>query len=348
MHHPPHNIDWDTLRIFLAVKRLRSFRGASSELGVASATVARAIDRLEDQLGFKLLIRDPDGVRLTTEGRRLSESIDNAEKAIFDVWRSAALANETLAGSIRLAVTEGLGTFWLMPRLATYIRENPRVNIELQAAMKSVDVLRFESDISIQFTEPKGKDLVVEQLGWLHLTWFASQEYIDRRGMCTSFQDLANHLIVEQQTDQLHSYRLDELFGPGSTERMMRLKTNFSSAHYWAVAKGVGIGLLPSYARLIGGRVVYMPTGFQYPVKIFMAVHPDVAGNSRHRKFMGWLRDAFSPEKYPWFRQDFISPTELDNLPLGPEMTEYFSGFVASRETIPARLPVSLDLQPSD
>ena len=246
MHHPPHNIDWDTLRIFLAVKRLRSFRGASSELGVASATVARAIDRLEDQLGFKLLIRDPDGVRLTTEGRRLSESIDNAEKAIFDVWRSAALANETLAGSIRLAVTEGLGTFWLMPRLATYIRENPRVNIELQAAMKSVDVLRFESDISIQFTEPKGKDLVVEQLGWLHLTWFASQEYIDRRGMCTSFQDLANHLIVEQQTDQLHSYRLDELFGPGSTERMMRLKTNFSSAHYWAVAKGVGIGLLPS------------------------------------------------------------------------------------------------------
>jgi hypothetical protein len=148
---------------------------------------------------------------------------------------------------------------------------------------------------------------------------------------------------VEQETDQLKSYDLDRLFGPGSTERMMRLKTNFSSAHYWAVAKGVGIGLLPSYARLIGARVVHMPTEFEYPVKIFMAVHPDIARNSRHRKFMDWLKQAFSAEHYPWFGNEYIPPDQLETLPLGPEMQEYFSGFVASRETMPLQLRSDID-----
>lgn len=343
MHHKLSNADWDSIRTFLAVKRSQSFRGASQELGSASATISRTIDRLEDILGFPLFTREADGVKLTAEGRRLVQAAEDVEKSVLDLWRSASVASQTMAGSIRLAVTEGLGTFWLMPPLASYIQENPKVHIELQAAMKSVDVLRFEADISIQFTEPTSKDLVVEQIGWLHLTWFASDNYVARRGLCTRYEDLPDHHIVEQETDQLKSYGLDNLFGPGSTDRMVRLKTNFSSAHYWAVAKGVGIGLLPNYSQLIGARVIYMPTGWVYPVKIFMAAHPDIARSSRHRHFMDWIRRAFSADRYPWFGKDFIPPDELISLPLPHEMIEYFNGFVASIETTPPTLAAAID-----
>ena len=322
MGHKLGNADWDTVRIFLAAARSKSFRKASSDVGATAATVTRTIERLEDLIGFKLFYREVDGVRLTPEGRRVIQSAEQVERTMHDLWRIAEGAIGTQAGPIRLAVTEGLGTFWLMPPLARYVEVNKEIRVELQAAMKSVDVLRFEADISIQFQEPTNPDLIVRRLGNLYLTFFASEEYVRQNGLLRRFEDLARHTVVEQETDQLNSYGLDELFGPGSTNRMVRIKTNFSSAHYWAVAKGAGIGLLPSYARLIGGRVVYMPTGWSMRVPIYMACHPEIPKSSRHRKFMDWLPDRVSRDIYPWFGGRVIPPTELEGRRCTVEISE--------------------------
>lgn len=332
MSHKLGNADWDTVRIFLAVSRSKSFRKASSEVGATAATVTRTIERLEDLLGFRLFYRDVDGVSLTTEGRRVIKSAEEVERTIYDLWRIAEGASGSQSGPIRLAVTEGLGTFWLMPPLAQYIEANKDVRVELQAAMKSVDVLRFEADISIQFQEPTNPDLIVRRLGNLFLTFFASEDYVRRNGMLRRFEDLTQHKVVEQETDQLNDYGLDDLFGPGSTDRMVRIKTNFSSAHYWAVAKGAGIGLLPNYARLIGGRVVYMPTGWSMRVPIYMACHPEISKSARHRKFMNWLVERFSGDIYPWFSSQFIQPPELESGKFTVDLSEYFDGFVPTQD----------------
>jgi hypothetical protein len=76
-------------------------------------------------------------------------------------------------------------------------------------------------------------------------------------------------------------------------ERMVRMKTNFSSAHYWAVAKGAGIGLMPNYARAIGGDVEHVDLGFDFRVEIWLATHPEIAKSARHRTFIDFLTDSF-------------------------------------------------------
>lgn len=326
------NLDWNLIRMFVTTAECGSFKKASVLLSTSINTVRRDIERLEDQIGCALFFRQPNGVRLTAEGRRIIASARDVEKSVGDLWRLASASTTTAQGPIRLAITEGLGTFWLIPQLKSYLDQVAGLNrVELQCAMKSVDVLRLEADISIQFDEPKNPDLVRRKLGTLHLIPWAGQEYQKRFGLPQTLLELAQHRIVEQETDQLQNYGLDALFGPGAADRMVALKTNFSSAHYWAVSKGIGIGMLPSYAALIGGQVTPVAiAGLKLSPTIWLACHPEVTKSARHRRFIDWLVDCFEPAKYPWFRDEFIAPATLEANFDRAQLRAYFDGFVAS------------------
>tara|TARA_R110002020_G_scaffold474702_1_gene706792 strand:+ start:2002 stop:3000 length:999 start_codon:yes stop_codon:yes gene_type:complete len=330
MEHQWRNADWNSIRIFLAVARLYSFRKAAEELGISVNTARRTISRLEDQLGYPLLYRESEGARLTDEGRRVVLAARDVESSVSDMWRVAALAEREASGPIRLAITEGLGSFWLTPRIVDYINETGAQNrIELQCAMRSVDVLRMEADISVQLEKPNRPELIVKRLGYLHLKPFASLSYLEKFGRPKNVADMINHRVVEQQTDQLRGYELDKIFGPKIADRMVRMKTNFSSAHYWAIAKGAGIGLMPSYARAIGGDVEHIDLGFDFRVDIWLATHPEIAKSARHRGFIDFLTDSFDERKYPWFGPDSLSPEDIEQQFSRKDLKSYFEGFTA-------------------
>lgn len=330
MEHPWRNADWNSIRIFLATARLCSFRKAAEELGMSINTVRRTISRIEDQLGYPLLFRESEGVRLTDEGRRVVVAAREVENSVSDMWRVASMAEREATGPIRLAITEGLGSFWLTPRIVDYMNDTGAQNrVELQCAMRSVDVLRMEADISVQLETPKRPELKVKRLGYLHLTPFASASYLEQFGRPKSVAELVGHRVVEQQTDQLNGYGLDKIFGAAIADRMVRLKTNFSSAHYWAITKGAGIGLMPNYARAIGGDVEHVDLGFDFRVEIWLATHPEVAKSTRHRTFIDFLTESFDDRKYPWFGPDTMTPAEIETQFSREDLRSYFEGFTA-------------------
>lgn len=108
-------LDWDSVRVFLEVSRQESFRAASSVLGESVNALRRHIDRLERTLDAKLLTRHVDGVRLTAEGQRVLAATLQMEAASFGVVRVAA-GQSGSAGAVRLAITDGLGSFWVAPQ----------------------------------------------------------------------------------------------------------------------------------------------------------------------------------------------------------------------------------------
>src|ERR1700754_304705 len=105
--------DWDAARVFLEVARCGSFRSAAERLGLSINAVRRRVGDFERQIGSTLFIRDVHGARPTGEGVQIMAAVERMEAASFDLVRSACNA---LSGEIRVAVTEGLGTFWLAPR----------------------------------------------------------------------------------------------------------------------------------------------------------------------------------------------------------------------------------------
>lgn len=328
MPSPKDLPDWEGARLFLEIVRRGSFRAASEHLGQSVNALRRRIGEFERALGVTLLIRDVDGVRPTAEGDRILVAARSMEQAAFDLVRARDQTNQGATGEVRLAVTEGLGTFWIAPRLVEFQRANPQLIVDVNCAMRSADVLRHEADVAVQLTKPVAQDLRVVKLGRLHMVPFAAQSYLDTYGTPTSLLELINHRVVVQVGEQAIWQQLyNELFPHVPPGQVVTLRTNVSSAHYWSIAKGAGIGLLPTYAHALGAGLVPIDFPVHIPLDIWLTYHADAAHIPRVRRLIDWLVQSFSPRKFPWFRDEFVLPQQLSQAYKGESLVNLFAGF---------------------
>lgn len=320
--------DWESIRVFLEVVRRGSFRSAADHLRLSINSLRRRISELEQQLGVTVLTRHVDGVRTTTEGEELLAAARQMELAAFGLVRARDRSSPAMVGEVRLAVTEGLGTFWLAPRIIEFQRAHPKLLVDLNCAMQSADVLRMEADVSVQLTKPTNPDLKLVKLGRLHSIPFASQAYIDTYGTPKTLEELFKHRVVLQVAEQTAMQEIYDRVAPGVPQvGFVSLRTNVGSAHYWAIAKGAGIGWLPTYARALSARVVPVPLDLRFTFDVWLTYHPDANRIPRVRRMIDWLIDAFDSKKYPWFRDDFIHPSELAKEYRGPPLVNLLEGF---------------------
>jgi len=312
--------DWDAARVFLEVARCGSFRSAAERLGLSINAVRRRVGEFERQIGATMFIRDVHGARLTEEGVHVMAAVERMEAASFDLLRSAGNA---LSGEIRVAVTEGLGTFWLAPRMVEFQRSFPNILIDLHCTMRSADVSRHEADIAIQLSRPEAPDVIAVKIGRLHLMLFASEQYLQTYGTPATVEELIRHRLVIQPADEATA----NLF-PGYSERdLVVMKTNVSSANYWAVANGAGIGVFPTYALALGGKMTPLDLDARWSFDIWLSYHPGSGRIPKVRNMIDWLMEAFNSAKYPWFGDDFIHPRELNAVYMGEPLTHLFGGF---------------------
>src|SRR5260370_3159296 len=144
------NASWEDLRAFLLCTRHQSFRNAAEVLGLTGTTLMRKIDRLEEELGFKLFLRDQSGLSLSDEGRALLFDVEQMERLSFNIFRRASLSTDT-GGSVRVAVTEGPANFWVLPSFIPFQTTYPKIVVDLRCAMEQADVSRHEEELSTQF-----------------------------------------------------------------------------------------------------------------------------------------------------------------------------------------------------
>ena len=105
------------------------------------------------------------------------------------------------------------------------------------------------------------------------------------------------------------------------------MTTNLSSASYWAVANGAGIGVFPSYACTFGGKIIPFEIEWRRPFDIWLSYHPGSGRIPRVRHMTDWLLEAFNPAKFPWFKDEFVHPSEFKAVYKGESLTHLFMGF---------------------
>jgi DNA-binding transcriptional LysR family regulator len=117
------------LRAFEAAARLGSFVAAGEELSVTQAAVSRMVRLLEERLGFKLFDRMPNGLALTPQGRALQPGLTAAFDAIAGVTQQVAAMRSTPV--LTLGVGPSFAVRWLIPRLASFYRQHPDIDVRL-------------------------------------------------------------------------------------------------------------------------------------------------------------------------------------------------------------------------
>jgi DNA-binding transcriptional LysR family regulator len=324
------NASWEDLRAFLLCTRHQSFRNAAEVLGLTGTTLMRKIDRLEEELGFKLFLRDQSGLSLSDEGRALLFDVEQMERLSFNIFRRASLSTDT-RGSVRVAVTEGPGNFWVLPRLIDFQKTYRKIMVDLRCAMEQAEVSRLEADISIQLERPTNPELIVTKLGRLHIYTFASEAYRDAYGLPKSLADLANHRIVKQHGAQLDESGYARILGLKSLEGIVGISTNSSVAVLYAIERGAGVGFLPTSAIALGAPLVAIDLGINYHMDLWLTYHKEFRNSDRHKIVIDWLKSIFDPKAYACFRDEFIHPNEL--VPLMASSRESFGlqGYAAPK-----------------
>ncbi|HLZ00743.1 MAG TPA: LysR family transcriptional regulator [Bradyrhizobium sp.] len=331
-HRTDETLDasWDDLKSFLACARCKSFRNAAEELQVSSTTLMRRIDRLEERIGCRLFLRDQSGLTLSAEGASMIGDVMEMERHAFNVFRRAASANDT-AGTVRVAVTEGPGNFWILPRLIDFQNTYRKITVDLRCAMEQADVARLESDIAIQLEPPTNADLIVAKLGRLHIYPFVSKGYQELYGTPSSLSELSNHRIIKQNAPQLDDTAYARILGLKSLEGVVGIKTNSSIGVLYAVERGAGIGFLPTSSIALGAPLVAVDMdGFSHHADLWLTYHKEFRNSDRHKIVIDWLKRIFDPKAYACFRDEFIHPNAL--VPMMTAARESFglSGYVAA------------------
>ncbi len=303
-HVPGRMANWDLVRIFLEVARIGSFRAAAEQLNV-------------------------DGIRLTPEGRQVLESAKLMEEASFGLDRALSQTTPALSGEVRLAVTEGLGTFWLAPRLVEFQRVYPGLLVDLKGEMRSADVLRLEADVAVQLENPDQPDLKRIKIGRLHIMPFVSPSYVDIYGMPKNADDIRqNHRIVLQDADQTKGKEIYDKYAGREQVGFVAMRNNVSTAHLWSIAKGAGIGWLPTYVPALGDPLIPLDIGVKFELDIWLAYHPDAKKIPRVKQLIEWTVQSFDGHKYPWFSDEFVHPKDLQKAYKDAEpLVNLFAGF---------------------
>ena len=328
-HVPGRMANWDLVRIFLEVARIGSFRAAAEQLNMSANFLSKRISLLEGAYKTTLMTRHVDGIRLTPEGRQVLESAKLMEEASFGLDRALSQTTPALSGEVRLAFTEGLGTFWLAPRLVEFQRVYPGLLVDLKCEMRSADVLRLEADVAVQLENPDQPDLKRIKIGRLHIMPFVSPSYVDIYGMPKNADDIRqNHRIVLQDADQTRGKEIYDKYAGREQVGFVAMRNNVSTAHLWSIAKGAGIGWLPTYVPALGDPLIPLDIGVKFELDIWLAYHPDAKKIPRVKQLIEWTIQSFDGHKYPWFSDEFVHPKDLQKAYKDAEpLVNLFAGF---------------------
>lgn len=157
------NVDWDRLRVFLALMRTNTLREAAAVLGTSHPTVRRKLHALETQLGVVLFERAQQGLRATAEAAELLALAESVEASFDTLARHASGLSPQIAGEIRVTVPDLLGEL-LMQDLADFAATWPQIQLRIEATYEVKDLRRREADVAIRVM-PHGESPSGELVG---------------------------------------------------------------------------------------------------------------------------------------------------------------------------------------
>jgi molybdate transport repressor ModE-like protein len=242
-------VDWEDVRVFIALARHGSLSAAARALSINHATVARRMQSLEAAMGERLVERRPDGYVLTPAGTRVLTPATDMEAAAASLGRRGA--DNGPKGLVRLNAPPSLTQAFIAPRLAELGAEQPGLDIDVATDMCVVSLERRETDIAVRFGRPQDGDVLARPLVNMGFGFYA------RRPAAATSSRAANRCssASTRRTPTCPSR-------PGYPDTF-RARVAFRTASHVgqaaAAASGGGLALLPHFIGRLEARLQPCP-----------------------------------------------------------------------------------------
>jgi DNA-binding transcriptional LysR family regulator len=277
-------VNWDDLRLFLAVARSGSISSGAKLLDLQHSTVSRRMRKLEQGLGVRLFDKVRGGYALTGAGENLLQGASRIEREVLAV--DGALSGKDLKpiGSLRVTAIDNMATTVLMPMFSKFSRQYPEVTLHLMVSNSDVSLPQREADVAIRLTNTPPDTLIGKRVVTVSSAIYGSREYIERLRIeggepewlgveCCGF-----HRSWTKQAcgDQPHRFYVDD--------------TLLTQA---ALREGMGVSILPCFMGDPDPVLVrFSRPQAEWDLGLWILLHPDLKRTARVLAFRDFMMEA--------------------------------------------------------
>ncbi|WP_423822493.1 LysR family transcriptional regulator [Salinisphaera sp. SPP-AMP-43] len=283
------DLDWNALRLVLAIARSGSLAGAARGLGVAHATIFRRLNAVEQRIGVSLFERARSGYRPTAAGADMVAAAERIEREVIGVEQRVLECQAQPSGTVRLTTTDTLFEGLLAAILADCRRDYPDIALEVAVSNDTYSLTRRQADMAVRAVNQPPEHLVGWRLGQVAMAVYTQANAAPRAayewvGLDDSvyFPALEAWLAERGDIASRCGYRLDTLLGLRA-----------------ALRHGAGRGVLPCYLGDSDPDLVRVDEPIEtLGTDLWLLVHPDLKRVARIRAVRDLLFAAFSEPEY--------------------------------------------------
>ncbi len=283
-------MDWDDLKVLLALSRKGSARGAAQELGVSNSTITRRLDDMEHELHTRLFDRTPDGYRLTGAGEQILPTAEHVEELVLAAERQISGGDQELEGEIRLTLPPAGRMGFLVQRLAKFAEDYPRIQLSLVASNDALDLSRREADIAIRVMRAGVHP--PENLIGRRMASLSASSYVHRELLSPDRPEDVSHLTWIGKNPEGQKEEWLEM--AGHQDRPVRHAIIDISLVVDALRAKMGMAFIPCFAVYRDKDIVRVPgTPVVHHSDMWVLTHKDLRLSARMRVLREIIAEAF-------------------------------------------------------
>ncbi|RQP24433.1 LysR family transcriptional regulator [Piscinibacter terrae] len=289
------DIDWDDLRVALAVAEAGSLAGAARALNVNHTTALRRLDALEARLNTRLFDRQRGGYVPTEAGELLAEEARAIAPRVDDLQRRLQGRDLRLTGTVRLTTAFVLMAHLLPEPLAAFARAHPGIEVEVAESSVLLDLSRRQADVAIRISQQVPQHWVGRTLGMVEYRVYA------RRGApaLPQRETPLPELLAREPWISFEREMFSNRFGRWMQEHIppgqVRLRVDMFNSLSAMLLTGLGVGVLPDFVAArepdlvaVSGPIADLAT------PLWILTHPDLRRTARIQAFMRLVGDSLA------------------------------------------------------
>ena len=289
MHKWKIAVNWDDMRLFLAVARTGSISGAAKKLDVQHSTVSRRIRKLEEKLGARLIERKNSGYELTLAGESVKQSAHRMETEMLHVDGVVSGKDSDLIGSLKVTAINNMASTVLMPMFADFCQAYPQVDLQILVSNIDSSLSQREADVAIRLTNSPTDTLIGKRLATVASTIYGSHDYLQQLGAtseapkwigvecCAFHKSWTRHSCGEQS----HQFISDDT--------LLTLS---------AIRQGLGVSYLPCFMGDAAPELErYCEPEASHNLGLWILLHPDLKHNARVLAFRNHMIKSIEVKK---------------------------------------------------
>lgn len=294
MHRYSTGMNWDDLRIFLALARTGTLRRAAVELSITQPTAGRRLQALENHLGVSLFSRSRDGHRLTRAGETLLPAAEAMERSASELSRQSDHLQTPSGTPVRITVMQWPAAF-LARHLPDAIARG--IPIELVESDRTDSFARREADMAVRHGLPLAGQFVTKRIGVISSALYAARGYVDAHpeALTEDRYEACDWILFSEE--QAHYDSMRWLLERLKNKRPVARVTS-TSLKREALTAGAGLGILPCFVGdAEPGLVRVTPPIEEISADYWLIVPPENTSPPYFRRAIDWVTESFREQK---------------------------------------------------